>query len=92
MARVPFNHPIMFAASKIAAPLVAGNTVMLKLAEATPALEFGKIANTGLPPGALGLVAGDGCPDREKFMNRWARLSRCIAAARTCLRSAPQQC
>ena len=30
---IPFNHPIMFAAGKIAAPLVAGNTVLLKPAE-----------------------------------------------------------
>lgn len=27
---IPFNHPIMFAAAKVAAPLVAGNTVILK--------------------------------------------------------------
>jgi hypothetical protein len=27
---IPFNHPLMFAASRIAAPLLAGNTVALK--------------------------------------------------------------
>lgn len=59
---IPFNHPIMFAASKIAAPLVAGNTVVLKPAEATPlsALELGRIAAPILPPGVLGIVTGDG--------------------------------
>ena len=32
---VPFNHPLMFAASQIAAPLVAGNTAVLKPSEFT---------------------------------------------------------
>jgi len=59
---IPFNHPVMFAASKIAAPLVAGNTVVLKPAEATPlsALLLGEIARQVLPPGVLNIVVGDG--------------------------------
>jgi 2-formylbenzoate dehydrogenase len=59
---IPFNHPIMFAASKIAAPLVAGNTVVLKPAEATPlsALLLGRIARDVLPAGVLNIVVGDG--------------------------------
>ena len=32
----PFNHPFMFAAGKMAAPLVAGNTVVLKPPEQAP--------------------------------------------------------
>ena len=32
---VPFNHPLMFATMKIGAPLVAGNTVVLKPSEHT---------------------------------------------------------
>ena len=32
---IPFNHPLMFAPSKIAAPLVAGNTVVIKPTEHT---------------------------------------------------------
>jgi 2-formylbenzoate dehydrogenase len=59
---IPFNHPIMFAASKIAAPLVAGNTVVLKPAEATPlsALLLGEICREVLPPGVVNVVVGDG--------------------------------
>ncbi|MCP2626818.1 aldehyde dehydrogenase family protein [Mycolicibacterium smegmatis] len=59
---IPFNHPILFAASKIAAPLVAGNTVILKPAESTPlsALELGRIAQSILPAGTLGVVTSDG--------------------------------
>jgi acyl-CoA reductase-like NAD-dependent aldehyde dehydrogenase len=59
---IPFNHPIMFAASKIAAPLIAGNTVVLKPAEATPlsALLLAKICAEHLPPGVVNIVVGDG--------------------------------
>lgn len=59
---IPFNHPVLFAASKIAAPLVAGNTVVLKPAEATPlsALELGRIIREVLPPGVVNIVTGDG--------------------------------
>ncbi len=63
VARIlPFNHPISFAAGKIAAPLVAGNTVVLKPAEQTPlsALWMGRIAQEHLPPGVLNIVTGDG--------------------------------
>lgn len=59
---IPFNHPFMFAASKIAAPLIAGNTVVLKPAEITPlsALLLGELAGEILPPGVLSVVVGDG--------------------------------
>lgn len=59
---LPFNHPISFAAGKIAAPLVAGNTVVLKPAEQTPlsALLLGRLAQEHLPPGVLNIVTGDG--------------------------------
>jgi betaine-aldehyde dehydrogenase len=59
---IPFNHPIFFAACKIAAPLVAGNTVILKPAEQTPlaALEMGKYIQQIFPPGVVSIVTGDG--------------------------------
>jgi betaine-aldehyde dehydrogenase len=59
---LPFNHPISFSAGKIAAPLVAGNTVVLKPAEQTPlsALLLGRLAQEYLPPGVLNIVTGDG--------------------------------
>ncbi|MBI4523313.1 MAG: aldehyde dehydrogenase family protein [Deltaproteobacteria bacterium] len=59
---IPFNHPIFFAACKIAAPLVAGNTLILKPAEQTPlsALEMGKYAQEIFPPGVLNIITGDG--------------------------------
>src|SRR6202008_2691834 len=59
---IPYNHPFLFAAAKIAAPLVAGNTVVLKPPEVAPlsALVLGEIANEILPPGVLNVVVGDG--------------------------------
>ena len=43
---IPFNHPLMFSIYHIAAPLIAGNTVVLKAPDQTPVspLEFGRIA------------------------------------------------
>lgn len=59
---IPFNHPIMFAAGKIAAPLVAGNAVVLKPPEIAPlsALRMGELFAPILPPGLLSIVVGDG--------------------------------
>jgi betaine-aldehyde dehydrogenase len=63
VARIlPFNHPIGFAAGKIAPALVAGNTVVLKPAEQTPlsALWMGKLVQECFPPGVVNIVTGDG--------------------------------
>lgn len=59
---IPFNHPFMFAASKIAAPLVAGNTVVIKPSEHTSlsAIRLGELALDVLPPGVLNVVTGYG--------------------------------
>jgi len=59
---VPFNHPILFATMKIGAPLVAGNTVVLKPSEQTSlstlvlAQELARI----FPPGVVNVVTGYG--------------------------------
>jgi acyl-CoA reductase-like NAD-dependent aldehyde dehydrogenase len=59
---IPFNHPIMFAAAKIAAPLVAGNAVILKPPDTAPlsALRMGELFAEVLPPGLLSVVVGSG--------------------------------
>jgi betaine-aldehyde dehydrogenase len=59
---LPYNHPAMFAVSKIAAPLVAGNTVVLKIADQTPlsGLLLGRLAQEHLPPGVLNILTGEG--------------------------------
>ncbi|HEY0453229.1 aldehyde dehydrogenase family protein [Actinophytocola sp.] len=59
---VPFNHPFKFAAGKVAAPLAAGNAVVLKPGEqaSLSALELARIAAEVLPPGVLNVVTGAG--------------------------------
>lgn len=59
---IPFNHPFMFAASKIAAPLLAGNTVVLKPSEHTSlsALRLADLVTDVLPPGVVNIVTGTG--------------------------------
>jgi acyl-CoA reductase-like NAD-dependent aldehyde dehydrogenase len=59
---VPFNHPIKFAANAIAAPLVAGNTVIVKPPEQSPlsAGILAEICRDLLPPGVVNIVTGNG--------------------------------
>lgn len=60
---IPWNFPLLMLAWKVAPALAAGNTVVLKPAEYTPlsALLFAEVAReTGLPPGVLNIVTGDG--------------------------------
>jgi len=59
---VPFNHPLFFAASKLAAPIVAGNAVLIKPAEIAPlsALRMAELFADLLPPGVLSVVVGNG--------------------------------
>lgn len=61
---VPFNHPIKFAAHALAAPLMAGNTVVVKPPEQSPlsAHILGEICRELLPPGAVNIVTGNGMP------------------------------
>lgn len=56
----PFNHPTLFATARIAAPLVAGNAVVLKPAHQTPlsALRLAELAEEHLPSGVLTVVTG----------------------------------
>src|ERR1700735_4850617 len=60
---IPWNFPLLMLAWKIAPALAAGNTLALKPAEFTPltALAFAAICvETGLPPGVVNIVTGDG--------------------------------
>ncbi|MFJ4467135.1 aldehyde dehydrogenase family protein [Streptomyces sp. NPDC089424] len=67
---IPWNHPLMFAAARIAAPLLAGNTVVLKPAEATSlsALRLGELAAEIVPPGVLNIVPGLGSVAGEQLV------------------------
>src|SRR5260221_11697796 len=58
---VPFNHPFMFAAGKLAAPLAAGNSIVLKPPEQAPlsALRLAELLDGLLPAGVFNVVPGD---------------------------------
>ncbi|MCW2669009.1 MAG: putative aldehyde dehydrogenase [Frankiales bacterium] len=59
---IPWNFPILMAVWKLAPALAAGNCVVLKPAEQTPAsiLEVVKLIADLLPPGVLNIVNGFG--------------------------------
>ena len=57
----PWNYPLLMAIWKIAPALAAGNTVVLKPSDTTPAssLLLAEIAAEHLPPGVFNVVCGD---------------------------------
>ena len=57
----PWNYPLMMAIWKIAPALAAGNTVVLKPSDTTPAssVALAELAAEFLPPGVLNVVCGD---------------------------------
>jgi betaine-aldehyde dehydrogenase len=57
---IPFNHPFMFCAGKSAAPIAAGNTVVVKPPEQSPlsSLRFAELIEGILPPGVFNVVPG----------------------------------
>jgi len=57
----PWNYPMMMAVWKIAPALAAGNTVVLKPSDTTPAstVKLAEILGEVLPPGVFNVVTGD---------------------------------
>jgi len=55
-----FNHPFMFCAGKMAAPLAAGNTIIVKPPEQAPlsALRLAELLDGLLPPGVFNVLPG----------------------------------
>jgi betaine-aldehyde dehydrogenase len=57
----PWNYPMMMAVWKIAPALAAGNTIVLKPSDTTPAstVKLAEILGEVLPPGVFNVVTGD---------------------------------
>jgi betaine-aldehyde dehydrogenase len=57
---IPFNHPFMFCAGKSAAPLAAGNSVIVKPPEQAPlsSLRLAELLDGVLPAGVFNVVPG----------------------------------
>ncbi len=58
----PFNHPFRFCAEKAAAPLAAGNCVVIKGSEQAPisGLKLGELCDGIFPPGVINVITGGG--------------------------------
>ncbi|HYB10244.1 MAG TPA: aldehyde dehydrogenase family protein, partial [Alphaproteobacteria bacterium] len=58
----PFNHPFRFCAEKAAAPLAAGNTVVIKGSEQAPlsSLRLGELCDGIFPAGVVNIITGGG--------------------------------
>jgi betaine-aldehyde dehydrogenase len=57
---IAYNHPIMFAGAKMAAPLAAGNTVVIKPPDQAPlsCLRLAEILESIFPPGVVNILPG----------------------------------
>ena len=70
-AIAPWNYPLMMAAWKLAAPLAAGCTVVLKPSEITPlsTLHLAHLLRDVLPKGVLNVVHGRGPTIGDQLLN-----------------------
>lgn len=67
---VAFNHPFYFMASRLAAPLTVGNTVLVKSPDQAP-LSGGLLAELCqqiLPPGVVNVISGDGAEAGDRMV------------------------
>ena len=57
-----YNHPILFAIQKLGAPLLTGNTLILKIPQQTPLapLRMAEFLADVFPPGVLSVLTGSG--------------------------------
>lgn len=70
-AIIPWNVPLLLAASKIAPSLAAGDTLVIKASSETPLslLELAKIISEVLPPGVLNVVNGPGSTTGQHLLD-----------------------
>src|SRR4051794_18831068 len=68
----PWNYPLLMMIWKIAPALAAGNTIVLKPSDTTPASStlLGELAQEFLPPGVLNIVCGDRDTGRALVENK----------------------
>ncbi|MCV6592731.1 MAG: aminobutyraldehyde dehydrogenase [Silicimonas sp.] len=70
-AIAPWNYPLMMAAWKLAAPLAAGCSIVLKPSEITPlsTLRAAELLNDILPKGVLNVIHGKGVDIGDRLIN-----------------------
>jgi acyl-CoA reductase-like NAD-dependent aldehyde dehydrogenase len=59
---VAYNHPLMFVGARIAAPLIAGNAIVIKTPDQAPlsGLRIGELLAEELPKGLVNIISGAG--------------------------------
>ncbi|MDT5336952.1 MAG: betaine-aldehyde dehydrogenase, partial [Mycobacterium sp.] len=59
---IPYNHPILFAAAKVGAPLITGNTLILKVPDQAPlsSLLMAEVVLESFPSGVVNILSGSG--------------------------------
>jgi acyl-CoA reductase-like NAD-dependent aldehyde dehydrogenase len=59
---IPYNHPILFAAAKVGAPLITGNTLVLKAPDQAPlsSLLMAEVVAESFPHGVVNILSGTG--------------------------------
>jgi betaine-aldehyde dehydrogenase len=92
---VAFNHPLMFAASRAAAPLAAGNSLILKPSEHAPlsALRLAELSEGLFPPGVVNVLpGGQACGEALARSPRVRKISLIgsVATGKAVLRSAAE--
>ncbi len=92
---VAFNHPLMFAASRAAAPLAAGNALLLKPSDQAPlsALRLAELSADLFPPGVINVLPGDRvCGEALSSSSRVRKVSLIgsVATGRAVLRAAAE--
>ncbi|PWU29680.1 gamma-aminobutyraldehyde dehydrogenase [Pseudomonas sp. RW407] len=70
-AIAPWNYPLMMAAWKLAAPLAAGCTVVLKPSETTPlsTLRLAELLQDVVPRGVVNVINGKGASVGDRLVN-----------------------
>ena len=70
-AIAPWNYPLMMAAWKLAAPIAAGCTIVLKPSEATPlsTLRLAELLAGEVPPGVINVINGRGPTIGDQLLN-----------------------
>ena len=85
---IPFNHPIQFAGSRMGAPLMAGNSLVVKPSEQSPlsATILAEVCAHELPPGLVNILTGDGSVGAALVRHPEVRRIAFIGSATTGLR------
>lgn len=80
-----FNHPLAMAVNGLAAPLMAGNAVVLKPSEQCPLSStlLGEIANAVFPEGIVNIVTGDGAVGNALVQHPRVKRLSFVGSART---------